>query len=161
MTYYVRLKENFQKDAFVLPKHRFCALQKTPSEEELEKDSNSLPGHQPYNQVDDVCRAHDWAYSKAKNKADKHKADSEMLANPMKLKPKNFREKVDKAITRTIIVAKYPLGLSINQKQIFEDLFKLYMLTKEQREILNKLHYNPKTGYTEIDALKKKISNSS
>ena len=30
------------------------------------------------------------------------------------------------------------------------------MVTKEQREILNKLYYNPKTGYVGIDALKRK-----
>ena len=32
------------------------------------------------------------------------------------------------------------------------------MVTKEQREILNKLYYNPKTGYIGIDALKRKSS---
>ena len=29
-------------------------------------------------------------------------------------------------------------------------------LTKQQREILNKLYYNPKTGYVGIDDLKRK-----
>ena len=100
----------------MLPKHRFCGLQTTPLEEGLDEDENPMPGREPYNQVDDVCRIHDFMYSKAKNKADKHKADKDTLDNLKKLKPKHFREKVDKAVTRTWIGTKYELGLEVKQK---------------------------------------------
>ena len=33
-----------------------------------------------HHQVNDVCRAYDYSYSKAKNKADKHRSDKEMLS---------------------------------------------------------------------------------
>ena len=76
-----KIESKLPRDSLVLPKHRFCGLQTTPLEEELDEDGNPLPGHEPYNQVDDVCRIHDFMYSKAKNKADKHKADKVMLDN--------------------------------------------------------------------------------
>ena len=118
-----KIESKLPRDSLVLQKHRFCGLQTTPLEEELDEEGNPLPGHEPYNQVDDVCRQHDFMYSKAKNKADKHKADKVMLDSLKKLKPKNFREKVDKAITRTLIGSKYKLGLGVQQKQILKELF--------------------------------------
>ena len=98
-----KVEKVLPKDSLTLPKHRYCGLQTTPLEEELNEDGSPKPGHEPYNQVDDVCRNHDYLYSKAKNKADKHKADKIMLKQLADLQPKNFREKVDKLITRSLI----------------------------------------------------------
>ena len=54
-----KIESKLPRDSLVLPKHRLCGLQTTPLEEELDKDGNPLPGHGPYNKVDDVCRQHD------------------------------------------------------------------------------------------------------
>ena len=46
-----------------------------------------------------------------------------MLASMKKLKPKNFREKGDKAITRVLIGTKYHLAREGKQKQNIENPF--------------------------------------
>ena len=46
-----------------------------------------------------------------------------MLASLKKLKPKNFRERVDKKIVQGVIGVKRKLGLGLEQKKILKDLF--------------------------------------
>ena len=64
-----------------------------------------------------------------------------MLQALSELKPKNFRERVDKAITKTLIGAKYKLGLG---------------LTDAQRETLDDIYYNAQTGYSSIGELQRR-----
>ena len=110
------------KKGWVLPGYRYCGPF-NPLEEQVDENGKALLEHQPYNQVDDVCRIHDNMYSKARNKADKHKADKVMLDNLKKLKPKNFREKVDKKIVQGVIGVERKLGLGLEQEKILKDLF--------------------------------------
>ena len=51
------------KKGFVLPGYRFCGPF-NPLNEQVDKDGNALEGHEPYNQVDDICRINDQAYKK-------------------------------------------------------------------------------------------------
>ena len=64
-----------------------------------------------------------------------------MLELLSKLKPKNFRERVDKAVTRTLIGTKYKLGLG---------------LTDDQKQTLDDIYYNAKTGYSSINELQRR-----
>lgn len=128
------------KAGWVLPKHKFCGPY-NPLEKQLDEDGNPLPGHEPYNQVDSICLEHDKDYDKAQTKSDKHEADKVMLQRLKDLKPRNFRERVDKAITRTVIGTKYKLGLGI---------------TDSQRKLLDDIYYSPKTGYIGVDQLSRR-----
>ena len=124
------------KKGWVLPKHKYCGPF-NPLETQLDADGDPLPNQQPYNQVDAICLEHDKDYDKATSKADKHEADKRMLQRLSELKPGNLRERVDKAITKTLISTKYKLGLGIN-------------------DTLNEIYYDPKTGYSSIDELKRR-----
>ena len=110
------------KKGFVLPGYRYCGPF-NPLDEQVDEDGNPLPGNEPVNELDDICRIHDNMFEKAKNLKDKHKADKEMLGRLKKLKPKSFGEKVNKKVVQGIIGTKYHLRLGIEQKQILKDLF--------------------------------------
>ena len=88
------------KHGWLLFNHNYCGPF-NPLDKQLDKDGRPLPGQEPYNQVDAICLEHDRAYDKATSKGDKHAADQRMLEKLGELKPKNFRERVDKAITKT------------------------------------------------------------
>ena len=96
-----------------------------PLDKQVDQDGNPLPGHEPYNQLDDICRIHDNAYEKAVTKADKHKADDIMLKSLREMKPKGFREKFDRKAVQAIIGSKRKLGfgLSKEQNQLVNNLF--------------------------------------
>ena len=79
--------------------------------------------------------------TKQYSKADKHQADKKMLESLSKFKPKNFCERVDKAVTRTLIGTKYKLGLG---------------LTDDQKQTLEYIYYNTKTGYSSINELQRR-----
>ena len=70
---------------------------------QLDDDGNPLPGQEPYNEVDATCLEHDKDYDKAKSKSDKYEADRKVLQSLRDLKPKSFRERVDKAVTRAVL----------------------------------------------------------
>ena len=112
------------KRGFVLPKYRYCGAY-NPLDEQVDEDGNALPGNEPYNQVDDICRIHDNAYEKAANLADKHKADDIMLKSLKEMKPKGFREKFDRKLIQGVIGVKRKLGMGLSkeQNQILDNLF--------------------------------------
>ena len=95
----------------------------------------------PYNEVDAICLEHDKDYDKAKSNPDKRDADRKMLQSLSDLKPKSFRERVDKAVTRAVIGTTYKLGLG---------------LTDSKRKTLDKSYYDASTGYSSIDELKRR-----
>ena len=112
------------KKGFVLPGYRYCGPF-NPLDEQVDSDGNPLPGHEPYNQVDDICRIHDNAYEKATNLADKHKADKAMLKSLKDMKPKGLREKIDRKVIQLSIGTKRKLGLGLSKDQtkILNNLF--------------------------------------
>ena len=59
---------------------------------------------------------HDIDYDKAKSKQDKSITDKKMLESLKTVKPKNVREKVDRAAIRAIIGTKHKLGLGVQKK---------------------------------------------
>lgn len=109
---------------WVLPGYRYCGPY-NPLDKQVDQDGNPLPGNEPYNQLDDICRIHDNAYEKAVTKADKHKADDIMLKSLREMKPKGFREKFDRKAVQAIIGSKRKLGfgLSKEQNQLVNNLF--------------------------------------
>ena len=112
------------KKGWVLPGYRYCGPY-NPLEKQVDEDGNPLPNNEPYNQVDDICRVHDIAYGKAKNQADKHKADDIMLKSLKEMKPKGLREKFDRKLVQATIGGKRKLGLGVSkeQKQLLNNLF--------------------------------------
>ena len=113
------------KDILTLPKHRYTGIQSTPLEDELDENDNPLPGHLPYNQVDAIALKHDICYRDSDSKRDKHVCDDVMLKSLKDMKPKGFREKVDRKVVQTIIGAKRKLGLGLSkgQQKILNNLF--------------------------------------
>ena len=101
------------KKGFVLPGYRYCGPY-NPLNKQVDEDGNALPGYEPYNQVDDICRIHDNMYEKATNLADKHEADKIMLKSLKEMKPKGFREKFDRRLLQATIGTKRKLGLGIS-----------------------------------------------
>ena len=65
------------------------------------------PGQEPYNQVDTIAMKHDICYRD--NSFDKISCDKEMLDDLSEIKPKDTREKFDKALVGTIINTKQKL----------------------------------------------------
>ena len=95
----LRKMERFlPKDILTLPKHRYTGIQSTPLEDELDENDQPLPGHEPFNQVDELALQHDICYRDSKSKSDKHDCDQVMLKDLKKIKPRNFRERVDRKI---------------------------------------------------------------
>ena len=125
-----KIERFLPKDILTLPNHRYTGIQSTPLEEELDENDNPLPGHLPYNQVDSIALQHDLCFRNAeklpKNQSlpAKHKCDDVMLKSLKSMKPKNFRERVDRKLVQGVIGAKRFLGVG---------------LTKEQTKILNNL----------------------
>ena len=135
------------KSGWTLPNHKYCGPY-NPLEDQLDEDGNPLPNQKPYNQVDAICLEHDKDYDKATSKADKHQADKKMLQSLSKVQPKNFRERVDKAVTRTLIGTKYKLGLGFQSGGAG--------LTDDQKQTLDDIYYNTKTGYSSINELQRR-----
>ena len=104
------------KKGFVLPNYKYCGAY-NPLDEQVDEAGDPLPGHEPYNQVDNICRIHDNMYEKAKNLKDKHKADDVMLKQLKEMKPKGFRESFDRRLIQATIGTKRKLGLGLSKEQ--------------------------------------------
>ena len=110
------------KKGWVIPGYKYCGAY-NPLDIQVDEEGNAKPGHEPKNQLDDICRIHDNLYEKAQNQSDKHTADKDMLQRLRKMKPKGVREKIDRKLVQGVIGAKYHLGLGVKQKQIINELF--------------------------------------
>ena len=98
------------KGGFTLPGYKYCGPY-NPLDEQVDSEGNLID--EPKNEIDRVCAVHDMDYDKAESKQDKHIADKKMLDSLKKVKPKSFREKVDRAAIRAVIGTKYKLGLGV------------------------------------------------
>ena len=65
------------KKGFVLTKHRFTGPYNPL---QLDSKDNSLPGNEPYNDVDDIYMSHDICYRDNDTPAVKRECDRKMLA---------------------------------------------------------------------------------
>jgi len=72
----------------------------------LDAYNRPLPGQEPFNQVDEISMMH-----YRDNKDDKHECDRQMLLELNKMKPKGLRERIDRGFVKTVIGAKYKLGI--------------------------------------------------
>ena len=94
-------------------KYSFCGPN-TNLKARLNPDDTPKEWSKPINKVDEVCLKHDLAYRDSDlGKGTRHEADKKMLEEFDNLKDLNIIEKVDRAIMRPIIAAKYKLGLGI------------------------------------------------
>ena len=59
---------------------------------------------------------HDICYRDNDNKEGKKTCDKQMLVSLSNIKPKNMRERFDKALISTVIGAKHKLGMGTNTK---------------------------------------------
>ena len=96
------------KGGWTLPNHKYTGPY-NPLDQQLDVNDNPLPGQEPYNQVDAIALKHDICYRDNEN--NKHECDKQMLTNLNVMKPKGFRERVDRKLVQGVIGAKYKLGL--------------------------------------------------
>lgn len=100
------------KGGFTLPNHKYTGPW-NPLDKQLDANDNPLPGQEPYNQVDAIAMKHDICYRDHED--DKHDCDRQMISDLTSMKPKNLREKVDRAFVKGVIRAKVKFGLG-NQR---------------------------------------------
>ena len=112
------------KRGFVLPRHHYTGPY-NPLEKQLDLKDRPLPGHEPFNSIDEIARRHDICYRDNDNKAGKTKCDETMLDELDVIQPKNRREKVDKFIVKGVMKAKNKLGFGITwSDELAEELHK-------------------------------------
>ena len=92
------------KKGLTLPGYNYCG------------PGNPLNNGLPVNELDQICKTHDYCYSD--NPLDKSKCDKKMLKNLKTSKSKTIGEAVAKnVIVKPIITAKHTLGLGQGQSQ--------------------------------------------
>ena len=128
------------KGGLTLPNHKYTGPY-NPLEIQLDENDHPLQGQEPFNQVDEISMRHDICYRDTNTKDGKHSCDRLMLDDLYRIKPKNFREKLDRMFVRGVIGAKYKLGVCLGDKG---------------RNSLEKLYYNPKSGFSSISALSRR-----
>ena len=96
------------KKGWTLPNHKYTGPW-NPLEEQLDENDNPIPGQEPYNQVDETAMRHDICYRDNKDK--KLECDKVMIDELNNIKPKNFRERIDRALIKGVIGTKLKLGL--------------------------------------------------
>jgi len=109
-----------------LPGHKFTGPF-TELEKRVDKGGNPLPGFEPYNQIDDIARQHDWCYKTADETESKtrRQCDKEMLDNLNAIKTKGIREKLDYTLVKPAIWLKYKLGLGLHDNlKLAEELHR-------------------------------------
>ena len=104
------------KSGWVLPGYRYLGPM-NPLEEQLDENDKPKPGHEPKNELGDIARRYDICYRDNNNKQGKSKCDKMMLNDLRDMKPKNFREKADRAAIRAVIGTKYKLGLGVEKQK--------------------------------------------
>ena len=100
------------KKGWTLPNHKYTGPF-NPLSEQLDEFDNPLPGQEPYNQIDETALRHDICYRDVRQEdvaLNKRLCDKKMLDELDEIKPKNFREKVDRGFVRGVIGAKHKLG---------------------------------------------------
>ena len=102
------------KDGLHLPGHRYTGPG-TDLNVRLDENDDPRPGYEPFNQIDEISMKHDICYRDMPT--GKHRCDENMLDSLKKVKPQNFREKVDRALVRSLIGTKYKLGLGVQKKR--------------------------------------------
>ena len=128
------------KSGWTLPNHKYCGPY-NPLEDQLDEDGNPLPNQKPYNQVDAICLEHDKDYDKATSKADKHQADKRCYNRLAKLNLKTFVRELIKQLQE------HSLVLNISSD---------WALTDDQKQTLDDIYYNTKTGYSSINELQRR-----
>lgn len=109
-----------------LPGHKFTGPF-TELEKRVDERGNPLPGFEPYNQIDDIARRHDWCYMTADQTGTKTRSqcDKEMLDNLNAVETKGVREKLDYALVKPVIWLKYKMGLGLHDNlKLAEELHK-------------------------------------
>ena len=88
------------KRGWTLPNHKYTGPW-NPLEEQLDENDNPIPGQEPYNQVDEIAMRHDICYRD--NEDNKHGCDKVMIDELSNIKPKNVRERIDRALVKGVI----------------------------------------------------------
>ena len=124
------------KKGWVLPYHKYTGPY-NPLDEQLDEGDVPRPGQEPYNAVDAISMRHDICYRDyAKEKGGKHKCDGVMLEELNVLHPKSVRERIDKALVKTLIGTKRKLGLGIEWTDTLTDELHKPMKRKfEKRQV--------------------------
>ena len=124
------------KGGFTLPNHKYTGPY-NPLDEQFDENDILRPGQEPYNAVDAISMRHDICYrDHEKDKGGKHMCDDRMLQELKEMKPKGFREKLDRRITRALIGIKRRLGWGVSSPLWNNELAKELQThqTKVQKE---------------------------
>ena len=101
------------KIGFVLSYHKYTGPY-NPVHEQLDEDDQPLPEQEPYNAVDVISMHHDICNRDNNTKKGKHEYDDIVLQELDIMQPREFREKLDRKLTRTII-GKKKLGWGVKR----------------------------------------------
>ena len=96
------------KGGWTLPNHKYTGPY-NPLDYQLDAYDRPLPGQEPYNKVDEIAMRHDICYRD--NIDDKHGCDRKMLDELNVMIPSGLRERIDRGFVKTVIGAKYKLGI--------------------------------------------------
>lgn len=77
----------------------------------LDEDGNPLPGNEPTDRVDEAALKHDKAYSRFDDLQNRLKADKEMLNDLYNIKNPTRKERLERCLTISILLAKRFFGL--------------------------------------------------
>ena len=133
------------RKGFTLPSHRYTGPY-NPLEDQLDENDVPKPEHLPFNSVDRISMHHDICYRDNPSKAGKHKCDDKMLQDLNELKPRGWREHVDKRIVQSIIGGKRRLGMGVTtwRNQLSDELHKPLKRKFQKRRVyvkgVNKIH---------------------
>lgn len=84
-----------------------------PLEQQLDEDDNPLPGQEPINSLDGVCKEHDINYRDFPD--EKHRWDKQMLRRIDSLGPSSgWKESIARKLVKGIISGKVRLGLGVS-----------------------------------------------
>ena len=110
------------KKGFVWPGHKYTGPY-NPLHEQLNENDLPIIGQEPVNPIDEISMRHDICYRDHPH--EKKRCDNVMLEELDNIKPKNWRESIDKRAIGTIMSTKSKLGLGIKwTDSLAEELHK-------------------------------------
>ena len=110
------------KKGFVWPGHKYTGPY-NPLHEQLNENDLPIIGQEPVNPIDEISMRHDICYRDHPH--EKKRCDNVMLEELGNIKPKNWRESIDKRAIGTIMSTKSKLGLGIKwTDSLAEELHK-------------------------------------
>ena len=127
-----------KKGFMLLPGHKYTGPY-NPLEKQLDANTDRpLAGQEPYNAVDAISMHHDICYRDNDSKKGKQTCDDKMLEKLDILRPKNWRESVDRKIVQGVIGTKKRMGWGLIQwsNELADELHKPIRHKFQKRKVV-------------------------